>query len=133
MRVFKLGAISIVIFGVLLILLSLLIPSNIRVSRAINIHGNGIDTVITDLGSWPAWNTLYNDSVKVSILSADSSDIQTLWTSRNSAIQGNFHIVHSAGVSVVQWYFEFRLKWYPWEKLGSIIFDKQLGPPWNNL
>jgi hypothetical protein len=30
--------------------------------------------------------------------------------------------------TVVQWYFDFRLKWYPWEKFGSIVFDQQLGP-----
>jgi hypothetical protein len=30
---------------------------------------------------------------------------------------------------VVQWYFDFHLRWYPWEKFSSIVFDKQLGPP----
>jgi hypothetical protein len=30
---------------------------------------------------------------------------------------------------VLQWYFDIKLRWYPWEKFGSIVFDKQLGPP----
>jgi hypothetical protein len=28
----------------------------------------------------------------------------------------------------VQWYFDFEVNWYPWEKFGSILFDRQLGP-----
>ena len=129
MSVIKLGGISVIVFAVILFLLSLLIPSHIRVSRAIDIHANRVDTVIADLQTWPEWNTLFNDSVTVRKLSSDSNNIRTLWLSRNNAIRSTFHIERASGVSVVQWYFQFDLKWYPWEKLGSIIFDKQLGPP----
>jgi thiamine kinase-like enzyme len=31
-------------------------------------------------------------------------------------------------VTVVQWQFQQRLSWYPWEKLGSIMNDKIIGP-----
>ena len=33
-----------------------------------------------------------------------------------------------AGEYVVQWNFDFDFKWYPWEKMSSIFYDKQLGP-----
>jgi len=29
---------------------------------------------------------------------------------------------------IVEWYFNFHFRWYPWEKLGSMYYDKQLGP-----
>jgi hypothetical protein len=32
------------------------------------------------------------------------------------------------GTITVQWYFDFYLKWEPWEKFSSIVYDKQLGP-----
>jgi len=32
----------------------------------------------------------------------------------------------------VQWYFDFHLDWYPWQKFQSIIYDKQLGIPMEN-
>ena len=32
------------------------------------------------------------------------------------------------GSTTVQWYFDFHLKWYPWQKFQSIVYDKQLGP-----
>ncbi len=28
----------------------------------------------------------------------------------------------------VQWYMDFSLRWYPWEKFSSILFEKQYGP-----
>lgn len=39
-----------------------------------------------------------------------------------------FHLIPAGSVTVVQWYFDFTFKWYPWEKFSSIIYDKQLGP-----
>ncbi|MEB3088255.1 hypothetical protein VJJ19_07440, partial [Parvimonas sp. D4] len=32
------------------------------------------------------------------------------------------------GVTIVQWQFEQSIGWLPWEKLGSIMNDKILGP-----
>lgn len=27
----------------------------------------------------------------------------------------------------VQWYMDFHLRWYPWEKFGSLLFEKSYG------
>lgn len=43
-------------------------------------------------------------------------------------VKGEFTLHESANITVVQWYYDFKLKWYPWEKFGSITFDQQLGP-----
>ena len=129
MKLIKLGLISLIFFSVIILLISLLIPSQVRISRAVNMEAADIDKTIADLRSWPKWNELYHDSAKVTLVSSTPDLVKTLWTYKDSHIPGNFRIEHSAGVSVVQWYFEFKLKWYPWEKFGSILFDKQFGPP----
>lgn len=129
MRIIKLGFISIIVFAIVLFLLSLLIPSHIIVSRAINIQADNIEGTIGDLRSWPQWNEIYHDSAKVTIVSATPTLVETMWTYKNKQTQGNFRIEKGAGVSVVQWYFDFKLKWYPWQKFSSIVFDKEFGPP----
>ncbi|MBA4168706.1 MAG: hypothetical protein H0X41_14365 [Chitinophagaceae bacterium] len=129
MRLIKLAFISIVVFAIILFLLSLLIPSHVRISRAINMQGSSIEKTIADLGTWKKWNDLYNDSAKVIIISAKPDLVETIWSYKDNHIPGNFRIEHSSGTSVVQWYFDFKLRWYPWEKFGSITFDKQFGPP----
>ena len=132
MRFIKLGFISIIAFAIILFLLSLLIPSHITVSRAINIHADNIERTIADLASWPKWNEMYHDSAKVDIVSATPGMVETVWTYRNKQTQGNFRIIKGEEVSVVQWYFDFKLKWYPWERLGSMMNDKILGTMMEN-
>ncbi len=148
MRLLKLALISIVVLFVVVYLLSLLIPSQVRISRAINITASkdSILHQLADLREWRNWNTLVNNNnqtskryaersfrseqvlVQLQTLSPDT--ITTTWTQEGGKeIASGFTCQSAAGTSVVQWYFDIRLRWYPWEKLGSIAFDKQLGPP----
>ena len=68
--------------------------------------------------------------MRVKLVSASPTLVVTRWNrNENEAINSGFQLVGAEDSTVVQWYFDFKLKWYPWEKFGSIIFDKQLGPP----
>ena len=148
MRVIKLGLISIVIFGILIYLFSLIIPSQVRISRAINI-AVAKDTLagfISDLRTWRHWNDMVSaqdssngsyeassysgKNLRISLISANHDSVITNWQHGSSeAIRSGFNLVQSlSDTTVAQWYFDFQLKWYPWEKFGSIIFDQQLGP-----
>lgn len=148
MRVVKLGLISIVGLFLVIFLLSLLIPSKMRVSRAITINSS-FDTVIyylKDIRQWQRWNGfLKNDGLsniksdsllflssemEVKIVKRDSVGIiQTSWKRvGQEAISSGFGVTIAEHASIVQWYFDFKVKWYPWEKFGSIVFDKELGP-----
>ena len=95
-RFFKLAVISFIIFFIFLYLMSLLIPSQVRISRAINIEAppETVLPLIADTANWKQWNDMSSGTIDITI---------------------------------VQWYFDFRLRWYPWEKFGSITFDKQFG------
>src|SRR5687768_5966173 len=57
MRVIKLGIISVIAFAVLITLFSLLFPSNIRISKAIDIHAqkDSIRSLLSQVDNWNKW------------------------------------------------------------------------------
>ena len=148
MRLIKLGVISLIVFGIIIFIFSLFIPSHVRISRAVNIAipKNKVSVYVADIRNWQNWNEIVNiqDSnsgkfdktsytgkkLKVNLLSVTDDSIRTSWKHGDSdSIISGFNLLQSlSDTTVAQWYFDFQLKWYPWEKFGSIIFDQQLGP-----
>ena len=138
--------ISIVVFGILFFLMSLLFPSEIRISRAINIGGSkeNVHEKIRDFRKWKQWNDaitgvqltrpVYTDSsfssdqVQVKLVSSSPDSIITSWHNKNITY-GNFYILQiTPDTTLVQWYFNVQAK-FPWEKFSSMILDNQLGTP----
>jgi hypothetical protein len=148
MRIIKLAIISAVILFLVIFGMSLLIPSHIRISRAANIEvsKDSLVAALTDMRQWKKWNILVNDTgVTNQQYTTDSfsSDHQkvtkrlqvgdtliTAWQQQKGhVLTSGFTWQGNGNQFVVQWYFDFQLRWYPWEKFSSIVFDKQLGPP----
>jgi hypothetical protein len=131
LRVIKLAIISAIVVFVIVYLISLLIPSKIIISRAINIEApkEKIYPLIADTSNWKQWNDLANPNIYIEQLPSDSNIVSTLWTYGSRSIKGSYRMEKIGDVTVVQWYFEFHLKWYPWEKFGSITFEDQFGKP----
>jgi hypothetical protein len=148
MRFLKLSLISaVVLFGIIL-LISLLLPSHVRISRAIDINAPGekIYLLVSDIKQWEKWNeyirVYHNRIAETDMLKAD--EIAIFITSKKDSLvtadwqqpSGNkfgsgFAIIGNKsgqGHITVQWYFDFHVKWYPWEKFQSIVYDEQLGP-----
>ncbi len=146
MRFVKLGIISIVILFIVITLLSLLLPSQVRISRAIDINGKKerISAYLSDLNTWAEWNTFISDSsmvftdsssvlqmhaLRIKLISSSLDSVRTEWLpAKAKKFQGNFDLIQTENITTVQWYFDFHLEWYPWQKFQSIIFDKQMGP-----
>ena len=148
MRVLKLFFISLIVFTLLIVALSLLFPSQVRISRAIDI-GVPKEKIFREVGNieqWQYWNVMttqdeltnkrFSDSIfssdqmRVQLVSASPGRVITTWNRGGTeTIRSGFEIIGGEHGATLQWYFDFKLKWYPWEKFGSIIFDKQLGPP----
>ena len=149
MKILKLTVISAVALFLLITALSLLLPSHVRVSRAINISGSreNIGPFISDLGQWKKWNrfVLQADSmnnleaigdsilkagvVEIQMMNKGIDSVHTKWKQQNGKnSNGDFILLPGEHYTVVQWYFDFHLDWYPWQKFQSIIYDKQLGP-----
>jgi len=149
MRIIKLAIISAVVLFLVVFGISLLIPSHIRISRAVNITVADKDSLvhqITDMRQWKQWNIWINnpdmanarltaDAISSSFLTVTKraqvgDTLFTTWQQKKGRLlQSAFTWQGSGNTFVVQWYYDFQLRWYPWEKFSSVVFDKQLGPP----
>ncbi|MDE3235778.1 MAG: SRPBCC family protein [Bacteroidota bacterium] len=146
MKLLKLGAVSIVVLFVIVLGISLLFPSKIIISRAVNIDASPATIMphINNVSAWKNWVEGMNDTsvhiisdkvvmmnkTKATIVNVTDQIVSSEW------INGNNRILHSSmqlipdsshSVTVVQWQFEQQFKWYPWEKFGSMVSDKIVG------
>ena len=153
MRFIKLGLISMIVFFLLATGISLLLPSYQRVSRAINIAVpmQKLVQTVSDLRTWGQWNQFTSASglthVQLSSPSSDSGaflssdqleltmlyrpdSIRLHWDqTKGRSFDGGFNFMQlRSDSSTVQCWFDFRVRWYPWEKFSSFFFDQQLGP-----
>ncbi len=148
MRFVKLGIISVIVIFIILTAMSSLLPSQILVSRAVDIKGS-VDQVRQHfflLQNWESWmtdaqgqkavqtfskaeNSLVIGNTTISIVSTTDSTLSTNWTSPSN-MTGLFRIInhHSPdSLITVQWQMEQDVKWYPWEKFASITKDEIWG------
>ena len=119
MRFVKLTVISVIIFFILLLAISLWIPFHIRISRAININESKVEIykLVGNLEEWKKWNEMIGKGVAVSVIFSSKDSVITVWNKKNSEeVRSGLNLIESSPASsIVQWYFDFHLKWYPWE------------------
>ncbi|HEX8356341.1 MAG TPA: SRPBCC family protein [Segetibacter sp.] len=152
MRFLKLGIISFIVFGLLITGISLLLPSSVIISRAIDISASPaiVYTHINNLSKWKNWYAGYDSSnasvtataagkgaslttgsTVITIENTSPSQINTVWKTGKSSIlpsQFNFIVQRNSSHFTLQWQFIQKVKWYPWEKFASIVSDKAMGP-----
>jgi hypothetical protein len=154
MQFIKLGLISVLVFFLLLIGLSLLFPSYQRVSRAINIGASRARVLgaVEDLRSWDTWNHftsqsglthkqvsmpsrgsgafLNTDQMRLIVTASQPDSMAMDWSQINGrSFRSGFNFLQLRPDSLtVQWWFDFHFRWYPWEKLSSLVYDRQMGP-----
>jgi thiamine kinase-like enzyme len=145
-RLLRFAVISIIILFAVASLLGALLPGTVLVSRAVNIdaYRDSVRPHLQDISQWAAWmEGMQDSSVKiysptqaqlgrtaVKITGMTDSTISSSWTATNGSLQtSRMRVIgdSSRRITVVQWQFEQKLRWYPWEKLGSIMNDKILG------
>ena len=154
MKIVRLLVLSVIILFLIMTAISLLIPSHIRISRAANIHASAHEVwlQVDDLHSWIEWNPFISQVPVSEIQFIDAKDDQpaamkidgTLiqlkekkpdervyvmdTKGKKSVINGWKFISNSVGdSSTLQWYIDFNLRWYPWEKFASLLFEKSYG------
>lgn len=153
MRIIKLGIISILFFGLLITGFSLFFPSHVRISRAINI-GAPADVArnnIKEIDKWSNWypgfdtlslskganenernfaaRGMENGSIIMKSVSVNEMYATISTDGKKSAINGWRVLSEFYPDSVtVQWYMDFKLRWYPWEKFSSLLLEKRYGP-----
>ena len=151
MRIIKLAFISFIVFALLITGFSLFFPSNIRISKAIDINASN-DSVLNQLSDAANWKIWYPGADTMELLIAggkvkgllldslqgiisisgitDSSVIAaTSGPGIREAITGwNIYQYAVPNTVTVQWYMDFHLRWYPWEKFSSLLLEKRYGP-----
>lgn len=154
MRFIKLIVISVIVLFGMLTALSLLFPSHLRVSRAINVAASRekVYGAVNDLRTWDQWNqfirtipltgrsfsdpssgkgaALRSDQLQITIAGSSPDSVTLDWRqTRGKRFAGGFNLLQLRSDSLtVQWWFDFHFRWYPWEKMGSLVYDKKLGP-----
>lgn len=147
MKFIRFVLISIVAMFVIASFIGVLLPSDVLVSRAVDVNAprDSVMKYINNLEEWKWWiDGMRESSVKiestsradlngtlVNIDQVTDSTVQTSWILKKGNKQiATMHLIGnpSQNRTVVQWQFEEKLKWYPWEKLGSMMNDKILGP-----
>lgn len=150
MKFIKLALISLALLMLLVFGMALLIPSHVRISRAIDVSASK-ESLMKELGNlreWPSWNEFVVDSILkspvynektirsaglvITLEKAAGDSVIAIWKNEHQEIVGGFNLIESHDQVVVQWYFDFNQNWYPWEKFASIGFDKQYGPLMEN-
>ena len=136
MRVIKLGIISAVVFFILFTLGGLLLPSHNIVSRAVNIKAKpaSILPLVQNKSAWHLWivgmdSTTLNKRQQVQIVAVSDSLVVANWKTAEANYTTKFRFIYNPGqaVTIVQWQFEQEVKWYPWERISSLMNDKILG------
>lgn len=120
--------------------ISLLIPSHVRISKAVNVYGekDSVFALIEDTARWKLWHPAFmpNDSFQafpaIHILQRsrnDSEIVMHLQQQGKPQVVNAWKIYRHAGVDslTLQWYMDFHLKWYPWRKFGSLLYERTYG------
>ncbi len=152
MRFIKLGIISIVFLSMIVMIISMLMPSSLTVSRVIDINASPykVYSYLNDLSKWKLWLEGYDSAnallrtdaagkvaqlklgtTTVTIIEANPRNIKTIWqTGKANPLPAVFDIIYhdSSSITTLHWQFNQKIKWYPWEKLAAIASDKALGP-----
>lgn len=151
MRLIKGFIIGLIVLFVLLVLMGLLLPSTTIVSRAIDLPAPPASVLpwLADVNRWPYWmegldsNQIkkMNDSVTrigkmevVMLVHADTL-IQTRWLSAEGQVHlSAMRLIPSdeGRLCTVQWQFEQQVGWLPWERLGTLLHEKVMGPQLEN-
>jgi hypothetical protein len=140
MRLIKLGLLSVFFLFFIATAVSLLIPSHIRISKAINIYGrqDAIFAMVRDTQRWKEWHPAFMrgdsapafPSIRISMKTETDSELvmQLQQGAKKPVINGWKIYQHSPLDSLtLQWYMDFRLKWYPWQKFGSLFYENTYG------
>ena len=140
MRFIKLALISFLIFFLLFTAISLFIPSRVRISKATNIGGTPAQVLayVGDTATWKEWHPLIQQlkqqgrqhHLQANLLAkTDSTVIYHTQYNTQTPITSGWQVYHfpSADSLTIQWYMDFDLKWYPWQKFGSLFYENTYG------
>lgn len=149
MRFIKLALLSFIFLFLLVTGISMLIPSHVRISKAVNMQAD-IDSLyreVSIINNWRNWHpalknlpadefiflknggmNVKDDYLKIIQLKSDEIIAEINKGEGRPIISGMKITSHTQTDSLtVQWYIDFRLRWYPWEKFRSLFYENIYG------
>lgn len=137
MRIIKLGLLSFGFLFLLITLISLLFPSEIRLSRATNLPNNK-PQIFSLLKNEEAWHPAYQDTAsrkaitsmgRKTVSQTDSTFVIQLQQEGRKPVTSGWQVYGTpqSDSLTLQWYMDFTLSWYPWEKFSSLFYERTYG------
>ncbi|MBX2924837.1 MAG: hypothetical protein KF746_21735 [Chitinophagaceae bacterium] len=150
LRFIKQILIAFFVFGLIIFLISLLLPSRVQVSKSVLVNApkDSIITTLLRIEDWKKWSPFLQDSAiqynivsgsKVNWQAADGTVHSIELDQYNSdsilaVIRAGDKIVFNSGFTVktsvdndhitkVEWWMMEELKWYPWEKFYGLFSE----------
>ncbi|HMK04008.1 MAG TPA: SRPBCC family protein [Ferruginibacter sp.] len=157
MRLFKASIIGLTGLFIFITLISLLIPSKIRVTKAVAIQAEAarVFAQISDIQNWKNWQPVFKRDSAVIVFGKDGEgNVNSIeWESKgkknkfiitskkDNAItasllrEGESEVLNTITILPVaeqhqvqvEWNALIKLKWYPWEKFYGIFIEKVTG------
>lgn len=129
--------ISVFFLAAMLSVFSLLVPSEIRISRAVNLPADR-PAILAALVNERHWHPILTDTAaakafeglnKHVVEQTDSTYVTALTRETRTRIVNRFMIHRTANADslALQWHMEFNQRWYPWEKFSSLFYEKSFG------
>ncbi|MBX3256899.1 MAG: hypothetical protein KF862_22370 [Chitinophagaceae bacterium] len=150
LRFFKQILIAFFVFGLIIFLISLLLPSVVQVSKSVlvNVPKDSITATLLRIEDWKKWSPFLQDSaLQYNIVSGSKANWQAADGTVNSIALNKYGsdsilaVIHSGdkvvfnsgftvkssadnkNVSKVEWWMIEELKWYPWEKFYGLFSE----------
>jgi hypothetical protein len=140
MKFIKLTLISIVLLFIVATGVSLFIPSTVRISKAINLAGpkDSIWHLIRDTQQWQRWNPAFmsrfpqeqqNNMQAILVRATGSETVFLLKQPNKQPVTSVWKIYDNEGSDslTLQWYMDLTSSWYPWQKLGTLLYEPTFG------
>ena len=119
---------SFIILAILVTLVSLLFPSHVRISRAIDLSISKQDAQQRMNDSLILKEMFAGQFKPLKIATTDSTFHAV--GAEQAAIQMNTGwqlIASQSNTCTLQWYMDFYFDWYPWEKFASLLVEARYG------
>lgn len=153
MKLLRLAIFSFLFLFLIIFCISLFIPSHIRISKALRIQASKEEVMkqLEDPGNWKKWfpnadtAKIYyengqaagliiheNPGRYIRITGKTDTNVKAEYVNiRQKKVTAGWNLptelITDTAVTV-QWYMDFQLRWYPWEKFASMLYEKQYGP-----
>ena len=140
MRLIKLALISAIVLFAIVTGMSLIIPSHITLTKLVTVkpEKDTIFSLVKNKDQWPRWHPSFKNSQQTALLSTvttktiseTDSVLTTTWQQQGKKpLEMRWQIEPSpiADSAVLVWNIDFHLSWYPWQKLGSLFYERSYG------